>query len=255
MNFYLLPSPDTTGVEAGALTVAGQWRNFTAFPSILANSIIINRLIFTSGLRWVNSTNSVPESEGEPVASKVVPLIWYCKTPAGWRRLPVAFHPSGKLRPRYATVGGKLVEGKLVGGTPVEYPEGHYEVRCNVEGKRVWRNVGADARTALAEQGRMSRQLAAREAAVESCDTIADVAGRINLQTKAKAYHARQITRKKLRHAARFKREIAEFLAISGVAYADQLTEEVVLLWYDRLREGETATGPSSTNIAWSSDS
>jgi hypothetical protein len=26
----------TTEAEAGALTVAGQWRNFTAFPSILA---------------------------------------------------------------------------------------------------------------------------------------------------------------------------------------------------------------------------
>jgi len=27
-------------MEAGALTVAGQWRNFTAFPSILANTIV-----------------------------------------------------------------------------------------------------------------------------------------------------------------------------------------------------------------------
>jgi hypothetical protein len=46
LNSCLLPSPDTAGAEAGALTVAGQWRNFTAFPSILANSIIINRLTF-----------------------------------------------------------------------------------------------------------------------------------------------------------------------------------------------------------------
>jgi hypothetical protein len=27
---------DTTVCKTGALTVAGQWRNFTAFPSILA---------------------------------------------------------------------------------------------------------------------------------------------------------------------------------------------------------------------------
>jgi hypothetical protein len=26
--------------EAGALTVAGQWRNFTAFPSILAIAVV-----------------------------------------------------------------------------------------------------------------------------------------------------------------------------------------------------------------------
>ena len=34
----ILPTSDvsTTGIGAGALTVAGQWRSFTAFPSILA---------------------------------------------------------------------------------------------------------------------------------------------------------------------------------------------------------------------------
>ena len=29
-----------TGIEAGALTVAGQWRSFTAFPSILAIAVV-----------------------------------------------------------------------------------------------------------------------------------------------------------------------------------------------------------------------
>jgi hypothetical protein len=98
-----------TGAEAGALTVAGQWRNFTAFPSILANLFIINRLIFTSGLRRVNSTNLVPQNERELVASKVVPLVWYCKTPAGWKRLPVAMSGNGKIRPRFA----QMVKGQV----------------------------------------------------------------------------------------------------------------------------------------------
>jgi hypothetical protein len=31
---------DTTAVEAGALTVAGQWRTFTAFPSILTIAVM-----------------------------------------------------------------------------------------------------------------------------------------------------------------------------------------------------------------------
>jgi hypothetical protein len=31
---------NTTGIEAGALTVAGQWRNFTAFPGILAIAVV-----------------------------------------------------------------------------------------------------------------------------------------------------------------------------------------------------------------------
>jgi len=33
-------NPILTGTEAGALTVAGQWRTFTAFPSILAIAIV-----------------------------------------------------------------------------------------------------------------------------------------------------------------------------------------------------------------------
>jgi hypothetical protein len=35
-----LRDPNTTDTEAGALTVAGQWRNFTAFPSILAIAFV-----------------------------------------------------------------------------------------------------------------------------------------------------------------------------------------------------------------------
>jgi len=38
----ILPVPAThwTGPRQGALTVAGQWRNFTAFPSILAIAVV-----------------------------------------------------------------------------------------------------------------------------------------------------------------------------------------------------------------------
>jgi hypothetical protein len=35
-----LPFADTTSIEASALTVAGQWRSFTAFPSILAITVV-----------------------------------------------------------------------------------------------------------------------------------------------------------------------------------------------------------------------
>jgi hypothetical protein len=39
-EFLPHPMPNRTGREAGALTVAGQWRNFTAFPSILVISVV-----------------------------------------------------------------------------------------------------------------------------------------------------------------------------------------------------------------------
>jgi hypothetical protein len=36
---FCLRDLNKTGTEAGALTVAGQWRSFTAFPSILAIAV------------------------------------------------------------------------------------------------------------------------------------------------------------------------------------------------------------------------
>jgi hypothetical protein len=40
LNSCLLRHLNTTRAEAGALTVAGQWRNFTAFPSILTIAVV-----------------------------------------------------------------------------------------------------------------------------------------------------------------------------------------------------------------------
>ena len=172
------------------------------------------------------------------MASKSIPLVFHCKTSTRWKRLPLAFHDHGKLRPLYAMVGGTLVERKPTGGEQVEFLAGHYEVPCYVEGKRAWRNVGEDARTALAEQKGLTNQLIPKKAAAASRDVNVDAPNRIDLETRAKTYHARQITRKKQRHAVRLKPEMAEFLALTGVRYADQLTEEFILRWYARLQEG-----------------
>jgi hypothetical protein len=35
----------TTVTESGALTVAGQWRTFTAFPSILARNVVSHTML------------------------------------------------------------------------------------------------------------------------------------------------------------------------------------------------------------------
>ena len=61
-EILLIRCPHKTGDRRVALTVAGQWRNFTAFPSILCELVIINRLIFSSGRHRSNSTSLVPGS-------------------------------------------------------------------------------------------------------------------------------------------------------------------------------------------------
>jgi hypothetical protein len=47
----------TTGGEAGALTVAGQWRSFTAFPSILAIAVMSAPLPLREGSNDMEATS------------------------------------------------------------------------------------------------------------------------------------------------------------------------------------------------------
>ena len=80
------------------------------------------------------------------MANRAVTLLRYCRTDAGWKRLPVAIGKNGKIRPGYAMVDGVA-----------EYlPEGYYVLRT-YEGKRtVYASVGPDAAEALAEHRRQT---------------------------------------------------------------------------------------------------
>jgi integrase len=161
------------------------------------------------------------------MASPRVALFWYCKTPSGWRHLSAAVGRNGKLRPRYAQVGDEQIL----------YPEGHYELRHYENRKAVWRNVGADAATALAEQLVAVKRLAVERAAANAGIELSAGPDRVHLRQKCVAYLDRQVARGKIRHSQTFTTAIEEFLPIAGVEYADQLTEEIILRWYAALRK------------------
>jgi hypothetical protein len=76
------------------------------------------------------------------VTAPKVTLYWTGKTPGGWKRYPAAIERNGKVRPRYAQVGG----------AQQLFETGHYECRHLEDGKTVWKNVGEDASIARAEQ-------------------------------------------------------------------------------------------------------
>jgi integrase len=155
-----------------------------------------------------------------------VTLYWNCKTPNGWKRFPAAIGRNGKIRPRFAQV--KKAQ--------VLYEDGHYECRFNQDGKYVWKNVGADAAIAQAEQIHLGRVLTARVAACEAGTEIVETPGRVQLRNKAKEYKERQIARGKKRAAVTFGTAIEEFLPSVKVQFADELTETVINRWYTALR-------------------
>jgi hypothetical protein len=64
LNSAYYRNPIDLGARQGALTVAGQWRSFTAFPSIL-NELIYQSLDLLKRAAWLNSTNLLPGNGGE----------------------------------------------------------------------------------------------------------------------------------------------------------------------------------------------
>ena len=160
------------------------------------------------------------------MAAKKVVLYWHCKTPEGWKRYPAAMGRNGKVRPGYAQVGH----------AQILHEEGHYVLRQTEGRKTIWTNVGVDPSHAKAEQILVASRLIAQQAAQAAGTEIVDVGGRVHLRRKAASYIERQEARKKLKSVERFRSAFHEFMASTGVEYADQLAEQKVLRWHSDMR-------------------
>ena len=112
-----------------------------------------------------------------------------CKTPTGWRRLPIVMGANGKVRPGYALLNGKPV-----------LLEGHYELRAYEGTRTVYQNVGNNAADALAAQQRESHLMIARDAAsLAGAEVIAPELKRVNLLVKKDEFIQRHLDRGQIR--------------------------------------------------------
>jgi|HubBroStandDraft_5_1064220.scaffolds.fasta_scaffold34659_3 hypothetical protein len=82
------------------------------------------------------------------MANRKVSLLWYCRTPRGWRRFTV-------------------VTGHQ--GVEVSYPEGRYELLVYEGRKPVYKRAGDNAADALTARDREAHMLVARESATAPC--------------------------------------------------------------------------------------
>ncbi|MGB9415100.1 MAG: site-specific integrase [Acidobacteriaceae bacterium] len=162
------------------------------------------------------------------MANTAVTLLLMAKTGNGWQRLPVVFGRNGKIRPQYA----------LVDGEPVHCPQSYYTLR-HFEGKRtVWTRLKDNATDALNEWERQQkiRQVKndASEVGVKVIDEDQD---RRTLLVLKKKWLAKLEARGKLRAVETMTLAIDDFLAVTGHAYPDQITEDSMLLLYAALRK------------------
>lgn len=155
-----------------------------------------------------------------------------CKTSAGWRRYPAAFGKNGRIRPGYAEVHGAAVH----------FPDSRYELRFYVGRKVTYKPVGDDAQDALAARDRHEHLMVARDSARASGATLVEKEqGRKNLVTEKKRWLGRLEARGKLRAVETMTVSIDDFLAITEHTFADQVTEDSMLLFYKLLRKRGSA--------------
>lgn len=166
------------------------------------------------------------------MANRACTLMLVCKTPKGWRRYPAAFGKNGRIRPGFADLRGEQVH----------FPDSRYELRFYVGRKVAYKPVGTDAQDALAARDRHEHLMVARDSARASGTTLVEKeTARKNLIAEKQRWLDRLEARGKLRAVETMTVSIDDFLAITEHTFADQVTEDSMLLFYKMLRKRGSA--------------
>lgn len=162
------------------------------------------------------------------MANRAVTLMLVCKTSAGWRRHPAAFGKNGRIRPGYADAHGEQLP----------FPGSRYELRFYVGRKVSYKAVGSNAQDALAARDKQEGLMVARDAARASGAVLVEAeTARKNLSVEKGRWLDRLEARGKLRAVETMTVSIDDFLAVTEVTFADQITEDLMLRFYKAQRK------------------
>jgi integrase len=172
------------------------------------------------------------------MANRKAVLLWYCRTPKGWRRFPIVMGGNNRVKTGY------VIDKQ---GTEHYYPKGRFEIRT-YEGsrpiyKRVRTDKGADA---LAARDREISLLTAKYEVAGTGAKVVEEQGRINLRAAAVSFEDDARDRKALEAAEVNRLVCDEFLDVTGCVYADEISRDSVLKFHRALR----ARGCSDRTVA-----
>jgi len=156
------------------------------------------------------------------MANRKVTLLWYCKTPDGWRRYPVIMGGNGRIKHGYVKAG--------------HYPEGRYELRLYEGTKPVYKRAGDHAADALAARDRETHLLTTKDAASKAGVKVIEEAGRLYLRRAALNFEEDAKNRHALEAAEVNRLVTEEFLAVTGLTFADEVTRDHVFKFHRALR-------------------
>ena len=153
-------------------------------------------------------------------------LVWYCKTAKGWRRLPVTVGANNRIKHGYV----------LLNGLSTYCPEGRYEIRTYVDRKAVYKPAGTNAADAMAARDREANLTAAKGFAEAAGVKVAEEPGRKYLRKASLAFEDDAKQRGALESAEVNRHVTAEFIAVTGRTYVDEITRDDVFRFHKALR-------------------
>ncbi len=157
---------------------------------------------------------------------KAVALMWYCRTPKGWRRFPVVLGGNNRIKHGWVKDAGVLTH----------FPDGRYEIRTYKDRKKVYKRAGDNAADAMAARDREEHLEDAKVSAEAAGVKIAEEPGRLHLRKAALKFEQDAKERGAMEAAEVNRNVTAEFLAVSGLTYADEVTRDHVFKFHRALR-------------------
>jgi integrase len=152
--------------------------------------------------------------------------MWYCRTPKGWRRFPVVLGGNNRIKHAYV----------LVGGVQTHFPDGRYEIRLYVDRKKVYKRAGDNPADAMAARDREEHLTSAKQSAEMAGVKIIEEPGRLHLRKAALKFEQDAKERGAMEAAEVNRNVTAEFIAVTGLTYADEVTRDHVFKFHKALR-------------------
>jgi integrase len=161
------------------------------------------------------------------MSNRKVSLLWYCRSPRGWRRFPVVMGRNNRIRHTFV----------MDKGVEMSYPDGRYELLTYKGRKPVYERAGNNAADALALQKRKSHLMVAKDSAVAAGATLVEEEQRKSIRKSADLYVQDCKNRNAIEAAMQSKLVTSEFIETCRKTFVDEVGKDDIYRFHKALEE------------------
>lgn len=156
-----------------------------------------------------------------------VSLVWYAKTPNGWKRFNVLTGANGRIRTGVVRENGK----------EVKYPIGRFQLRMYAGTKTIYRAAGANAAEAETARRRALIRSDIRQDAASIGLTIPVEAARVQVSSAGSRFVQRTRDSQATVAANVYQAALRDFSETMSVTYVDEIDGDVMLAFNAAMRK------------------